>query len=475
MPPGHTCGGRSDRAATLLPVRRRPDSADAMLVLANVLWSLNYATTKYAFGEWLPLAFSATRFLCAGIIFALFVLWREGSLRIRRSDVKLVVATAAVGILLNQLTFNYAVDKTTAGNTALILASAPAFAALFASLAGHEHVQRKHWLALVVSVAGVVLVIQGGSGVAGVSLVGDLLAVGAAITWAAYSVMLRPLFGRYSAARISALMVSIGGVMILPFGLPQMHAQDWAGLSGLHWAAWGYSTIFPVLVTNLLYFRALRTIGASRATLYMYLQPFLGALFAAWLLGEQVTGLQILGGAVIVGGVSMGRLMPGATARERGAGAPPAPCTWAGCCRAPRCAGGGPGCRPASVPGRVPGPVRRRRAGRADPRAARRIPRDHRSGGAGGAGLPGAVRAAAGRVGHNRRADRPTPGRPRRLPRVRGGPAAGRGGADDRSVPGVARAAGNGQRVHDAAAAGGAGRRGAGRRARPRGRHVRRS
>src|SRR6478672_10287637 len=219
-----------------------------MLVFANVLWSLNYATTKYAFGEWLPLAFSATRFLCAGIIFALFVLWREGSLRIRRSDV--------------------------------------------------------------------VLVIQGGSGVAGVSLVGDLLAVGAAITWAAYSVMLRPLFGRYSAARISALMVSIGGVMILPFGLPQMHEQDWAGLSGLHWAAWGYSTIFPVLVTNLLYFRALRTIGASRATLYMYLQPFLGALFAAWLLGEQVTGLQILGGAVIVGGVSMGRLMPGATVRE---------------------------------------------------------------------------------------------------------------------------------------------------------------
>jgi drug/metabolite transporter (DMT)-like permease len=253
----HYGGGREALAVKLVVaqaagISRVYDSADAMLVLANVLWSLNYATTKYAFGEWLPLAFSATRFLCAGIIFALFVLWREGSLRIRRSDVKLVVATAAVGILLNQLTFNYAVDKTTAGNTALILASAPAFAALFASFAGHEHVQRKHWLALAVSVAGVVLVIQGGSGVAGVSLVGDLLAVGAAITWAAYSVMLRPLFGRYSAARISALMVSIGSVMLLPFGLPQIHEQDWAGISGLHWAAWGYSIIFPVLVTNLL-------------------------------------------------------------------------------------------------------------------------------------------------------------------------------------------------------------------------------
>lgn len=287
-----------------------------MLVAANVLWSLNYATTKYALGAWQPLAFSASRFTVAGLVFASIVLWREGSLRVSRAHLPLVVAAAAVGILLNQLTFNYALDKTSAGNTALILASAPAFAALFASLAGHEHVRPRHWLALGVSVGGVGLVIEGGAGVAGVSLLGDLLAVGAAVTWAAYSVMLRPLFAHYSAARISALMVSLGGLMLIPFGLPQLVGQDWSSLGGLRFGAWGYSTIFPVLVTNLLYFRALRTIGASRATLYMYLQPFLGALFAAWLLGERVTALQILGGVVIVGGVSMGRLMPGATVRE---------------------------------------------------------------------------------------------------------------------------------------------------------------
>ena len=126
-----------------------------MLVLANVLWSLNYATTKYAFGAWLPLAFASTRFVVAGTLFAAVVLRLEGSLRVRRSDLPLVVATAAVGILLNQLTFNYAVDRTTAGQTALILASAPAFAALFATLAGHEHVRARHWAALSVSVAGV--------------------------------------------------------------------------------------------------------------------------------------------------------------------------------------------------------------------------------------------------------------------------------------------------------------------------------
>jgi drug/metabolite transporter (DMT)-like permease len=295
---------------------RRISPADAMLVLANVLWSLNYATTKYAFGVWNPLAFALTRFAVAGACCAALVLRREGSLRVHRRDLPRVVLAAAVGILLNQLTFNYAVERTTAANVALILASAPAFAALFASLLRHEHVRPRHYAALAVSVAGVAVVIEGGTGVQGFSLSGDLLAVGAAVTWAAYSVMLRPLFGRYSAVRISTLMIVLGSVMLVPFGAPQLLSQDWGALHGLDLAAWGYSTVFPLAVTNLLYFRALRRIGASRATLYMYLQPFLGAVFAAVLLGERVSGQQIVGGVIIVAGVSMGQLIPGATVRE---------------------------------------------------------------------------------------------------------------------------------------------------------------
>jgi drug/metabolite transporter (DMT)-like permease len=296
--------------------RRRLDSADAMLVLANVLWSLNYATTKYAFRAWNPLAFAALRFLLAGALFASFVRWREGSLSVRRADMRLVIAAAAVGILGNQITFNYAVENTTAGNTALILGASPAFAALFAMTAGHERVGRRHWLALGVSVAGVALVVQGGSGVHGAGYLGDVLAIGAALTWAAYSVMLRPLFARYSASRISALMIVLGGMMLLPFGLPQMVTQDWGSLQPLHVSAFAYSAIFPLVVTNVLYFRSLRRIGASRATLYMYLQPFLGVMFAALLIGERVTLVQVLGGVVIVAGVSLGKLFPGATVRE---------------------------------------------------------------------------------------------------------------------------------------------------------------
>ena len=278
-----------------------------MLVAANVIWSLNYATTKYAFERWSPIAFSGLRFATAGIALALFVRWREGGLGVDRSDVRLVVLCGIVGIFLNQLTFTYAVDYTAAANVALILAAAPAFAAVFAVMLGHERVRPAHWLALGVSLVGVGLVVVGGSDLAGFSLRGDLLAVGAALTWAAYTVMLRPLLGRYSAIRISALVILVGAVIMAPVTVVQVANQDFDSLRRLDWAAWLYSTIGPLLVTNWLYFRALHRVGAARATLYMYLQPFLGAVFAAWLLGEKLVAAQLIGGAVIVGGVALGR------------------------------------------------------------------------------------------------------------------------------------------------------------------------
>jgi drug/metabolite transporter (DMT)-like permease len=300
---------------------RRLHDADAMLVGANVLWSLNFAVTKYAVGRWQPLAFSGLRFLAAGVALSGLIWLREGGLGVRRADTGRLVAAAATGISLNQLTFMYAIKLTAAANVALILASSPAFAALFALALGHERVHVRHWAGLAVSLAGVVLVIEGGAGVhGGGSLAGDLLAVGAAVTWAAYSVMLRPLFARYSAGRVSALVIVVGAALIAPLTLPDAARQDYSSLGALHVAAWGYATVFPLLVTNLLYFRSLRRVGAARATLFMYLQPFLAAVFAALLLEERLAPVQVAGGAAVIAGVALGRrgTTGGGAEQERG-------------------------------------------------------------------------------------------------------------------------------------------------------------
>ena len=103
---------------------------------------------------------------------------------------------------------------------------------------------------------------------------------------------IRPLLQRYSAVRILTYEMLIGTAILLPFAVPGMLAQDYAGVSLAGWGSLGYAVVFSGIATNLLDFTAIGRVGASRAALYQYLQSFLAVLFAVVLLGEHVTLVQ---------------------------------------------------------------------------------------------------------------------------------------------------------------------------------------
>ena len=110
-------------------------------------------------------------------------------------------------------------------------------------------------------------------------------------------------------------MLSLGWVLIALVGFPQAAGQDY----GLGWEVWGllaFATLGPLVVTNVLWFRSLHRIGASRATLVANLQPFVAAVFALVLLSERMTLLQALGGVLIAGGILTARRRPPAPASE---------------------------------------------------------------------------------------------------------------------------------------------------------------
>jgi drug/metabolite transporter (DMT)-like permease len=116
-----------------------------------------------------------------------------------------------------------------------------------------------------------------------------------------------PLMRRYSPYRISAVMILIGSVPLVLSSLRQLAEQDWAALSGLAWAAFVYSLFFSLVFTNIMWFTAIDRVGASRASLYVNLQPFLGAFFALVVLSEEMSGLQFAGGFVIAAGILLAR------------------------------------------------------------------------------------------------------------------------------------------------------------------------
>jgi drug/metabolite transporter (DMT)-like permease len=282
--------------------------ADVLLLVTVLFWSFNFTVVKYALTHgWQPLSYSSVRFAIGAAIFSGFTYVREQTLRVQPSDVWLLLAAAALGVWLNQVTFSYSVRLTTAATVALVFGTLPIFVALVSQAFGQERLHLRHWLATIISFTGVALVALGSSGGLGGDLGGILLALVAAVTWAAYSVAIGPLMQRYSPYRISAFVLIAGSVPLFVSAATQLARQEWSGLGALAWAAVVYSLFFSLVFTNVMWFTAIDRVGAARASLYANLQPFLGAFFALVVLSEDMGALQVAGGLVIGAGIVLAR------------------------------------------------------------------------------------------------------------------------------------------------------------------------
>jgi drug/metabolite transporter (DMT)-like permease len=295
--------------------------AELMLLGAILVWSLNFSVAKFALGRFLPLAYTAPRYALAALIFCAVAIRREGSLRVQRHDVRLLLAAAVVGIWLNQLAFVYALRLAGAATVSLLFGTAPILVAVFAHASRIERVGARTWLATAVSSLGVAILVIGSGGNLSGSLGGIILCLISSATWASYSCAVVPLSRVYSPYRLSAVLTVAGSVPLLASAALQLWGQNWAAVGIGGWLAFGYALLPSYVLSNLVWFRAIGLVGAPRAALYINLEPFLGALFAVLLLSEHVTALEAVGGIVTAGALV---LLPRGAAIGKGQASPDA-------------------------------------------------------------------------------------------------------------------------------------------------------
>jgi drug/metabolite transporter (DMT)-like permease len=281
---------------------RRPTTVELMLLVVVLLWALNLSVTKYILTHgFLPLPYASVRYGLAGAIFVALTLYAERTLRVQRRHLP-ILALAAITLYLNQVSFVFALDLTTASTIGLVLGAIPIFAALFGLALGTERPTPRFWVAALMSFVGVGLVAVGSGGETTASVWGILLGLATAATWAAYSVTIAPLMHTYTPSRISAYVIPAAWVALLLTAIPQNAEQDWT----LGWEIWVllvFATLGPLVVTNVLWFRSIHKIGANRATLAANLQPFVAAVLAVILLSEPLGWIQIAGGVLIALGL----------------------------------------------------------------------------------------------------------------------------------------------------------------------------
>jgi drug/metabolite transporter (DMT)-like permease len=300
----------TEKPVTSGPAPTGFSAVDLLLLGCILIWAINSPIVKIVLREIAPLAVSQFRVVIAALI-SLGVVWnRERSVYINRKHLPQLCLAAFMGITVNQITFIYALNNTSASAVSLIYAVSPIFATLLAALIYREKIKRTYFIGLPLALVGVALVVLTAPNVSlDGNLLGNLLAIGMAFSWAAYTVLLRPLLGYYSPLRLSALCFTIGGLFLLPFSFSQTVEAVAAPASLYAWALLFASSFFAMIVTNLLWYNGVKKLGVSRTAYYSYLQPFFGVLAAALMLGEIFVLPQIIGGLLVIGSLLLYRLV----------------------------------------------------------------------------------------------------------------------------------------------------------------------
>ena len=278
-----------------------------LMLLAPLFWGGAFGSTKHVLTELPPLTVAAFRFLCAGLLMSLWAVLRgewDGK-QIRDSWVGLL-GLGAIGIFGYNALFNIGMQYTSDINGALVIVVNPVTTSLVAVLFFGERWSFRQGMGVLLSMAGVLIVITRGdlSALQSLSLnKGDLILLGAVVTWTAYAILGKIIMQRISPTMATAVAMVLGGMMLLAASLPEHGWEKLPGISFQVAMELVYLSICASFAAFLIFNMGVSEIGASKASAYINLMPVNAVLIAALFYGEVVTWVHGLGMICVMSGV----------------------------------------------------------------------------------------------------------------------------------------------------------------------------
>ena len=285
--------------------------------LTVAIWGSTFVFTKRLLQNGLsPAQIFTLRFIIA------YVLMVAGCLLTRQSfklfadswvDELLMVLLGITGGSVYFLSENAAMLYTTATNTSLIVCTCPLFAMLLVAIVYRktEHFTKTQALGSVIACLGMAVVVLNGHFVLHLSPKGDLLAFGACLCWAFYSLLMKTAMQRYSSLFTTRKVFFYGLVTILPYyivnpGFPSLEvilSRD---------VLWNllFLGVIASMLCYVMWNWVISKLGAVVATNWVYFNPITTILFAWWLLHEHITIWFLLGSMLIIVGMILSEGKP---------------------------------------------------------------------------------------------------------------------------------------------------------------------
>ncbi|HEU4919140.1 MAG TPA: DMT family transporter [Candidatus Limnocylindrales bacterium] len=290
-----------------MPVAERR-LAELAVVGVMVLWGGNFIVVKSAVAQLPPVGFTFLRFVLAALTLLVLLRWREGTIRLPRRDLIAIMALGALGFGVYQILWTTGLTSVAAGDSALLIAATPIFVAVLAVVARSDVLTPLKLAGVLVSFAGVAIVIASGPGLSlGGSLVGEAMTLAAAACWGVYTAFAAPYLRRHSPLMATTWATVAGTIVLAPIAVAQLAAVDPLPLGPDVAFAVVYSGFLAAGISNVIVLNGVRVVGPTRTAALQFLVPALAVVFAAIFLAEEIRPGQVLGGVVIVAGVMLTR------------------------------------------------------------------------------------------------------------------------------------------------------------------------
>jgi len=304
------CLTHPDRDVTLDRMNRRLLGALSGLI-ATSIWGGMYVVTDVVLEVVPPAALLVMRYaLALAVLYPAFRLTRDRG--IARRDLGEIALVAFVGFGVSLLAQFGGTQLSTAAAGAVITSATPAFIILFAWPLLGEAPSRAKLIGLALATIGVLVVsLAGGQLTSEQSrnpLLGNLLLIVAAVTWALYTVMARRATQRYSSLAVTMMVTAFGIPIVAPMAAIELSSRGIGALTPEVIGGILYVGIGSTAIAFYLWNKSFELLDAATASLFFFAQPVVGTLLSAIFLHEVLGASFFVGAALIGAGVLLGML-----------------------------------------------------------------------------------------------------------------------------------------------------------------------
>lgn len=276
-------------------------SGYGILLVLSTIWGIAFVAIRRAVFELSPINLTLLRWFVASAGFLIIApLIGKPKTAFERQDLPRLLVISLLNVPFYHLSLNFAEKTVSSGLAGFLVSLNPIFIAVFSAYFLKEKIGRGLVLALTLGIIGTLVLSFpdlnfGSEG----SIVGPLEVVLAALSFATFSVLSKPLVYKYGSAPITIWAGLTGTVMLLPLLSPSI-VSEIATLSMTGWFSILYLSLLSTVIGYLMFYTLVSREAVSRLSIQLYLIPVISVVGGVLLLQESLNVFTIIGGAILL-------------------------------------------------------------------------------------------------------------------------------------------------------------------------------